>query len=1298
MASPSKSLDEMERRFEDRLQQLQLQRSTDMDEIRSLLRARDEQSSPASNGRQGSGGPRSGNSNFYSTRISKVEFPRFDGKNVRDWLYKCDQFFLLDETPATSMVRLASIHLDGLALQWHLNYMRQKFDIYPSWQQYITDVTARFGDAYEDPLSSLLQIKHVGKIQEYIDKFELALTQVSLIPEHSLSIFLAGLEYHTQMHVRMFNPTNIAHAANLAKLHESSRDIKTQGRFSAFSKYSPSYSKSSPNQTSNTSLVQTPPTPNVPNPKPLFSKTNRTVSAAEMEDRRAKGLCMFCDEVFTPGHQLKHRRSHMMVMELDEDELGEKEIDSVAITENVDIPVFDSPQLSLQALTGISHYQTMRVTGLQEKKMIHILLDSGSTHNFLDLELAKKLGCKLEAISPLAVTSGGGHKLQAAFICKGFKWLLQQTVFTADVIVLPLGCSDLILGIQWLKSLGPILWDFEKLQMEFTTKGKKFVLRGAKVPSIKLVNNKSFAHAMQNGAEVCFLTICQPAQNLDIPTCLLLQPADADFPIPTLIAQVLQEFPDIFKEPSALPPHRLGFDHNIPLKEGSEPFNMKPYRYSLIQKTIIDNLITEMLNQGIIQHSNSPFSSPTVLVRKKDGSWRLCVDFRRLNHLTIKDRFPIPLIEDLLDELSGSSIFSKLDLKSGYHQLRMAKGEEYKTAFKTHSGHYEYLVMPFGLTNAPASFQALMNHLFKPFLRKFVIIFFDDLLIYSKSLQEHTEHLNSIFQLIRHNNLFLNQKKCTFATSRVEYLGHFITQEGVSTDPAKIEAVGNWPFPTTLKQLRGFLGLAGYYRRFVKDFGKIAKPLTDMLKRDNFVWSSDSTNAFTQLKQALISAPLLSLPDFSKKFIVETDASGKGIGAVLMQDHHPIAYISKSLGPKQQVMSVYERELLAIVYAVQKWGAYLAHAPFIIKTDQRSIKHILEQRLNTAFQQAWVAKLMGFDFEIHYKEGAHNVAADALSRKEGAELLPMILNSASTDLYDSIKACWYSDMVLQQLIQDLQQNPNSHPKFTCVRGELRRRGKLVIGHNTQLQESILQWLHDSAVGGHSGRDCTIARVKSLFFWKGMAKDIHNYIKNCVVCQRNKSDLSACPGLLHPLPIPTKIWVDISMDFIEGLPPSTGKHVILVVVDRLSKYAHFIPLSHPYTAMDIAKVFLDNVFKLHGLPDSITNDRDPIFLSKFWNEFFKLQGVELNKSTAYHPQSDGQTEIVNKAVETYLRCMCSDKPSTWSQWISLAEYWYNTNFHSSIQATLMKSFMGSLLLSIFLIYLVHQTLSLWTGPC
>ncbi|MCI09678.1 Ty3/gypsy retrotransposon protein, partial [Trifolium medium] len=268
-------------------------------------------------------------------------------------------------------------------------------------------------------------------------------------------------------------------------------------------------------------------------------------------------------------------------------------------------------------------------------------------------------------------------------------------------------------------------------------------------------------------------------------------------------------------------------------------------------------------------------------------------------------------------------------------------------------------------------------------------------------------------------HLLLNKSKCEFALPKVEYLGQFITKEGVSTDPVKIQAVSSWPIPINLKQLRGFLGLAGYYRRFVKDFGKIAQPLTELLKKDSFLWSELATKAFMDLKNALISAPVLGLLDFSKQFIVETDASGKGIGAILMQDHHPLAYISKALGPKQQAMSVYERELLAIVYAVQKWSSYLSHAPFIIKTDQKSIKHILDQKLNTPFQQVWVAKLMGYDFEIQYKEGSLNTAADALSRKDGAELLPLLLSNADTDLLDSIKLSWQMDPYLTNIIQDL---------------------------------------------------------------------------------------------------------------------------------------------------------------------------------------------------------------------------------------------------------------------------------------
>lgn len=333
-----------------------------------------------------------------------------------------------------------------------------------------------------------------------------------------------------------------------------------------------------------------------------------------------------------------------------------------------------------------------------------------------------------------------------------------------------------------------------------------------------------------------------------------------------------------------------------------------------------------MLHQGIIQHINSPFASLIVLVRKKDGAWRLCVDYWHLNQSIVKDRFPIPLIDDVMDELGGAIIFSKLDLKSGYHQVRMAPGEKSKTNFKTHNGHFEYLVMPFGLSNSPTTFQALMNHIFKPFLRKFIIIFFDDILIYSKSIPDHVTHLTLAFQTIRDHSLLLNKQKCCFATPRVEYLGHFISADGVATDPSKIRAITSWPLPSTLKQLRGFLGLAGYYRRFNKDFGKISKPLTDLLKKDNFDWSNNATLAFTALQNALSTTPVLALPNFTIPFTIETDASGKGIGVVLMQNQHPIAYISKSLGHRQQTLSIYERELLAIVYAVQNGGlTYLMH-------------------------------------------------------------------------------------------------------------------------------------------------------------------------------------------------------------------------------------------------------------------------------------------------------------------------------------------------------------------------------------
>lgn len=438
---------------------------------------------------------------------------------------------------------------------------------------------------------------------------------------------------------------------------------------------------------------------------------------------------------------------------------------------------------------------------------------------------------------------------------------------------------------------------------------------------------------------------------------------------------------ELFQSPNELPPQR-NLDHSIPLLSGVKPVNIKPYRYSPTQKDGIERQVKDMLHNGIIQPSSSPFASPVILVKKKDGSWRFCVDYRHLNALTIKNKYPLPIVDELLDELHGAIYFSKLDMKFGYHQIRLKVADEHKTTFKTHSGHWEFKVMPFGLTNAPATFQAAMNTLFESLLRKTVLIFMDDILFFSKTLEDHKKHLQEVFDILKSNNLYLKQSKCSFAKAKIEYLGHVISRAGVATTPDKIEAVREWEPPLDAKQLRSFLGLAGYYRKFIKDYGLISKPLTDLLKKNvQFVWTSPHQQCFETLKKALITVPVLSLPDFSKEFTIETDASDKGIGAVLMQQGHPIAYLSKALSKKTQTLSTYEKECLAIILAVDKWKSYLQHLPFSIATDQKSLIHLGEQKLTDGVQHKAFVKLLGLQYKLQYKKGLENKAADALSRK-----------------------------------------------------------------------------------------------------------------------------------------------------------------------------------------------------------------------------------------------------------------------------------------------------------------------------
>ena len=710
-----------------------------------------------------------------------------------------------------------------------------------------------------------------------------------------------------------------------------------------------------------------------------------------------------------------------------------------------------------------------------------------------------------------------------------------------------------------------------------------------------------------------------------------------------------------------LPPER-DIVHKIELQQGSQPVHVKPYKYPHFQKEEIDRLVTEMLNEGIIRDSTSSFSSPVLLVKKKDGSWLFCVNYRALNAITVKDRFPMLTIEEILDELHGATLFSKFDLCSGYHQIRVAKHDVHKIAFWTHNGHYEFLVMPFGLTNAPSTFQATMNKIFKPFLRNFVAIFFDDILIYSKNWDEHLEHLRQVLQTLQHHSLFAKLIKCEFGKTTLHYLGHLVSAQEVQVDDSKIAAIMDWPLPHTLKQLRGFLGIIGYYRKFVKGYAHIAWPLTEMLKQDSFHWTLESELAFTQLKKALTSTPILALPNFNKVFMVEIDASTQGIGAVLSQDSHPLAFFSKKLSLRMSRASTYVRELYAITQAMARWRHYLLGKKFISKTDHKSMKDLMSQVIHTPEQQYYLTKLLGYELSIEYRTGKGNAAADALSQlpAEYLQLYTTLESALIAELRDSNK----SDVELIRL-HEMHCTGSLPLGYSMHQGFILYQNRFFLPSTSPLITKIIGEFHSTPQGGHGGVLKTYKRLAEQFFWKGMRKSVEEFVAACIVCQQHKYPTSKASGLIQPLPIPKEPWTEITMDFIVSLPSSYGFLTIFVVVDRLTKTAHFHALKKRFSAKTVTMIFLDNIVKLHGFPIGIVSDHDPIFLSAFWQQLMKFGGTTLHYSTAYHPQADGQTEVVNQCLEQYLRSFTSENPKEWHTYLAWAELCYNTTYHTAI---------------------------------
>ena len=733
-----------------------------------------------------------------------------------------------------------------------------------------------------------------------------------------------------------------------------------------------------------------------------------------------------------------------------------------------------------------------------------------------------------------------------------------------------------------------------------------------------------------------------------------------------------QDLSEVFSKARAtqLPPHRP-WDCSIDLLPGAPLPRSRIYPLSNKETASMQEYVDEALRQGFIRPSTSPVSAGFFFVEKKDGGLRPCIDYRALNNITIKYRYPLPLVPSALEQLRGARYFTKLDLRSAYNLVRIREGDEWKTAFSTTTGHYEYLVLPYGLANAPSVFQSFVNEVLRDMLHRFVVVYIDDILIYSDNVQDHVKHVKAVLNRLLEHDLFVKAEKCLFHQSSISFLGYVLNSQGVQMDEEKVRAVLNWPRPKTTKELQRFLGFSNFYRRFIRNFSSVAAPLTSLLKGSPrlFSWSPEAEEAFRTLKTRFTSSPLLKHPDPALPFVVEVDASEVGVGGVLSQRQgnpaklFPCAYFSRKLSQAERNYDVGNRELLAIKLALEEWRHWLegAQQPFVIFTDHKNLEYIRTAKRLNPRQARWALFLTRFQFTISYRPGSKNIKADSLSRMFEAIPRPDTPEPIvpSTCIVAPIR--WDLEReILEASAQD-PQPPECPPNRVYVPNSLRSR--------------LITWAHTSLGTGHPGTTRTQQLLSSQYWWPTLNKDVQSHVQSCSVCAQSKVPRHLPAGTLEPLPLPQRPWTHLSIDFVTDLPPSEGNTTIFVIVDRFSKGCCLVPLPGIPTALQTAEAIFHNVFRRFGLPEDIVSDRGTQFTSQVWRSFMERLGVTVSLTSGHHPQSNGQVERLNQELGRYLRSYCGDRQGDWCRFLPWAEYAQNSLKHSSSGLTPFQCFLG-----------------------
>lgn len=750
------------------------------------------------------------------------------------------------------------------------------------------------------------------------------------------------------------------------------------------------------------------------------------------------------------------------------------------------------------------------------------------------------------------------------------------------------------------------------------------------------------------------------------------------------------------------------------------PVKLPPRRVPLhLQQEVSDHL-KQMLENNIIQPSCSPWAAPVVLVRKRDGGLRFCVDYRKLNDVTRKDAYPLPRIDDALDSLNKACWFSTLDLASGYWQVELDPRDKHKTAFITRQGLFEFNVLSFGLCNSPSTFQRLMDLVLADLQWTTCLVYLDDIITFGRTFQEHLARLDEVLTKLRQANLKVKPAKCHLFATQVQYLGHVISSDGVKADPAKVEAVRQWPVPKTQTEVRSFLGLASYYRRFVKGFAEIARPLHQLTEKGRrFKWTESCQVAFEQLKQSLMSAPVLAYPDPSKTFVLDTDASDAGIGAVLSQEEggceHVIAYASRALTKQERKYATTKKELLSMVSFIRHFKHYLLGKEFVLRTDHNSLRWLHNFQGLEGQLARWVEQLASFQYKIVHRPGRGHTNADALSRlpaylltseaseptlqTQGASVIAAVQNVSpkvtSVGEGDELALAQRADVELQQIISlktegnACLQPPAELQKYAPVWSQLEMQGsrlvrvpppnsdaanQIQVVIPTVMVPNILKQLHNGSTGGHLGIQKLQAKVKDRFFWLGWFGDVKQWCRECVDCGSCKAVGKQWRAPLQSV-VASRPYERVALDILGPLPETPRENKYIVVIgDYFSKWTEAFPLPNQ-EAETVAKLLVEQWVCRLGAPRVIHTDQGRNFESKLFTEVCRLLNIHKTRTSAYHPQSDGMIERFNRTLAFMLSFFVDDNQTNWDTLLPYVMMAYRSSVHSSTGFTPYKVVFG-----------------------